>query len=485
MAVFFGTVMVLVVVITLLSARAYRSTAKLFVRLGRENVTLDPTATLGQTPVVSVPPTRENEINSVVEILRTRSVLEEVVDRIGPAALLGEGDPLPPTKSPATPSDEHERTRKPRTPQQEKAVRTLSKQLSAEAVKKTNIVQLSYDGPSAEVAEAVVAALVDVYVEHHVQFNRTPRVHQFLAEQASQAHAQLAKSEKQLRDLQVETGLFSPENQKQMIVARVGRLEDELLQTTAALSAAESELDILKKKLASIPETLETARIKGVANQGTDNMRAQLYTLQLKELELLARVPPEHPEVVQIRQQVKAARDLLSREEKSLEQVTTGPNRVHEEARLAVLKQEPIVGALQSKSASLRSQLEAERKALKTLNDNMLRVAELQRTVDLQNSLHRRYSENLAQTQVDRALEAEKISNITVVQQATYDPDPVRPRRMLNLLVGLVLALAGSLALAWLAESWNTPPVEQHEGHNGDSRSVSPSLAPSERLVNL
>jgi uncharacterized protein involved in exopolysaccharide biosynthesis len=478
MAVFFGSVMALVVVFTLLSARAYRSMAKLFVRLGRENATLDPTATFGQTPVVALPPTRENEINSVVEILRTRALLEEVVDRVGPAALLGEGDPLPPSKQPFVPREERETasSSRTRTPQQEKALRLLSKQLGVEAVKKSNIVQVTYEGPSPEIAEDVIAALVDAYLERHAQFNRTPRVHQFLAEQAAQAKSQLARSERQLRDLQVETGLFSPDTQKQMTVARVGRLEDELLQTTSALSAAEAELDTLKKKLAGVSETQETARTRGVANQGTDNMRAQLYTLQLKELELLARNPPESPEVILIRQQVKAARELLALEERSLEQVTTGPNRVHEEARLAVLKQEPVVAALRSKSASIRSQLEAERKVLKTLNDNMLRVVELQRTVDLQTSLHRRYSENLAQTQVDRALEVEKISNISVVQPATYDPDPVRPRKLINLAVGLFLAVCGSLALAWLSESWNRPLENSPtDAVMSERRAVSPS----------
>src|SRR5437764_1941493 len=84
-------VLIATAVITWLMPRAYRSQAKLFVRLGRENVTLDPTATFGQAPVVAVPQSRENEINSVVEILRSRSLLDAVVDRVGPAALLGEG----------------------------------------------------------------------------------------------------------------------------------------------------------------------------------------------------------------------------------------------------------------------------------------------------------------------------------------------------------------------------------------------------------
>ena len=52
-------VMTAVVLAIVLMPRAYRSQAKLLIRLGRENVTLDPTATLGQPPVVVVPQSRE------------------------------------------------------------------------------------------------------------------------------------------------------------------------------------------------------------------------------------------------------------------------------------------------------------------------------------------------------------------------------------------------------------------------------------------
>ena len=48
----------------------YRSDAKLMVRIGRESVTLDPTATTGQ--VIAVGPSRESEINSEMEILKSR-----------------------------------------------------------------------------------------------------------------------------------------------------------------------------------------------------------------------------------------------------------------------------------------------------------------------------------------------------------------------------------------------------------------------------
>ena len=67
----------------------YRSQAQLLVRLGRENVAIDPTATVGQTPAVSIPQSMENEINSAVVLLKSRVIVEKVVDSLGPRVILG------------------------------------------------------------------------------------------------------------------------------------------------------------------------------------------------------------------------------------------------------------------------------------------------------------------------------------------------------------------------------------------------------------
>ena len=61
--------------------RKYESEAKLFVRLGRESVALDPTATTGAT--VQVQESRENQLNSARDMLRSRALLEAVVAKIG------------------------------------------------------------------------------------------------------------------------------------------------------------------------------------------------------------------------------------------------------------------------------------------------------------------------------------------------------------------------------------------------------------------
>ena len=88
---FFAAVVVTVTAGTFLVPETYRSEAKLLVRLGRESVSLDPTATTGQ--VVHVGQSRENEINSEMEILKSRELVQKVVDSFGASVFLhGSGD---------------------------------------------------------------------------------------------------------------------------------------------------------------------------------------------------------------------------------------------------------------------------------------------------------------------------------------------------------------------------------------------------------
>ena len=107
-----------------------------------------------------------------------------------------------------------------------------------------------------------------------------------------------------------------------------------------------------------------------------------------------------------------------------------------------------------------------ERERLQKLNQDQLLIARLQRDVDLQEGHYRKYADNLEQIQIDGALASERMSNISVVQPATYDAQPVRPRLFVTLGIGLLFAVVGSLALALLCErvdrTFKTPEEIQH-----------------------
>ena len=71
--------MTLVVVTLIITPKKYESVGKLFVQVGRGGVTLDPTATTSET--ISVLESRDSEINSVIDVLQSRGVLELVLEK--------------------------------------------------------------------------------------------------------------------------------------------------------------------------------------------------------------------------------------------------------------------------------------------------------------------------------------------------------------------------------------------------------------------
>jgi uncharacterized protein involved in exopolysaccharide biosynthesis len=89
---------------------------------------------------------------------------------------------------------------------------------------------------------------------------------------------------------------------------------------------------------------------------------------------------------------------------------------------------------------------------LKQLNHHEVRINDLEREASLLEASYRGYSEKLEQARIDDALEAGRISNVNVVQPASYVVEPVKPQKLLIVALGLAAAMAGAVVAALSAE---------------------------------
>ncbi|HUY31662.1 MAG TPA: hypothetical protein VMV69_02705 [Pirellulales bacterium] len=460
---------------TTLGPRDFRSESKLFIRLGRENVALDPTVTFGQSPAVAIPQSRDNEINSVTEMLLSRVLVEQVVDDLGAAAILDPDDHPIGSGGVLTAPARHDASvpesalwrwgsrlglLTPLTGRQ-RAIERLRKMVWVEAPRKSDVITVACDSPSPELSKAIVSKLVEAYLDHHVRLNRTPGAHDFFALQTDRLSQGLSRSELAMRDLKNSTGVSSVPTQREHLIDRIARLENEQLQAAAELAAAAAEVRLLNEMLASMSRTQIHEETSGVGNGAADRMRDQLYALEVKQQELHAKFTDAHPGIRQVREQIEAARAILDQEERTLTHVKTGPSKTYEAVQLALVTREPVLVSLRAKADALGGQLTAERTRLERFNDHELKLAKLERTIELEDANYRKYAENLEQANIDQALELERISNINIVQPATFEAKPVRPRPLINLALGIAAGLFGALALALAADradhSFRTP----------------------------
>jgi uncharacterized protein involved in exopolysaccharide biosynthesis len=324
--IFFLAVMVTVTLGTFLSSEIFKAEAKLLVRIGRENVSLDPTATTGQ--VIQMGQTRENEINSELDILKSRELALKVVDAIGPEKFLkrpdeensGNGSSL--GNTPEWKREIQDRVGGImgglgdllesiglRTPleSREKAVIGLMNTLEIETQKNTNTLSLSYQGKSPKFTETVLSRLIDFYLEKHITVYRTPGSYDFFDQQAEDLRNQLAKSEEELKTFKNKTGVASIDDQRKILLGRIGTLQQESEATQAALAISRAKVKDLKERLAGLSPTLVTQEMKSSSTYGVELMRPRLYELKLKEQELLSKYAETSRPVQEVRRQIAEA----------------------------------------------------------------------------------------------------------------------------------------------------------------------------------
>jgi len=470
----FVAILALVCVATALWPRTYRSESKLVVRLGRQNAILDPAATVGSDPVVAIPPTREEELNSAVEILRSRVLLEKVVEKLGTSALL---DGMPASGDVrATPVQGSRRSggrladvlgRAKRSfvewldqiglhdplSDVEKAVARLAAQVSVEPVKRSNVIRVVYEGADPQACRSVLETLVDCYLDEHVRVNRPAEAHRFLVTEVEQLRGALRNKEEDLDKLKSETRLSDPVEQRRILVGQIGQVERTLLEVAGQVAAGEAKIQAIQQHQAATPEVRVTSYTEGHGNEGTDRMREQLYGLRLVQERLQAKYAEAHPIMREVRQQAAEAKNMLQDEPALRTHTTTSLSRAFEEAELGLLAEQPKLAALRREAEVLRGQLAQLQGRLGEFNRAELRVARVQREVELLDARYRKYALNLEQARVDEALASQRMSNVRIAQPATVETRPVRPRVAMNLALGLLLAAAGAVALAMLAEA--------------------------------
>ena len=468
---FFLVTMVAVLTVTMISPEVYRSDAKVLVRLGRESVSLDPTATTGKT--ISVSQNRENQINSEIEILRSRELIEQVVKELNQQ---GVTDSLNENKENLSAAQQYVKrivdTIKEMTigtakkifrilfpkheiSKQENDILKLMRGLNVNSKPNSNIISISYETDHPKRAKKIIDKLIEYYLDKHIAVHRTVGSYEFFTQETDLLREKITQNQKALRDLKNEMGIASIEGQRDIVLKRLSGIKDEIQNLQATKASSESRIKALERLLAKQPMTITTQETSGYADSAVDKLRERIYELKMNEQDLLSRYNEDSTSVKEIQRQIDEAEKLLKNEQRSNTQVTKGLNEAYQKLAIDLADEQADLVALEAKSTALNDQLKQVEGDLQRINDYEVATVNLQRELKLNESNYQKYADNQEQARIDQALEFEKISNISVVQQATLPIEPIKPRKSRNILMGFFVGIFGGLALAIVFEYFN------------------------------
>jgi len=437
----FLSAIVVVAIITLLLPDWYESRMKVLVKNSRANVIVSPEQTNNTMLNGEV---SEAQVNSEIELIRSRDLLEAVVKKNGLArqyAVNGREE------APAA---------------IEKAVRQLEKDLTVSPVKKANIIDISYSAKSADQAALVLRSLADLYLERHLQVHHVPGTDEFFKSQAVEYERRLKEAEWALVDFEMKNGIVSLPIQKEMGLKRIVDAETDLQAADTVGRETSQRIEKIKQQLQTLDARIQTQRRSVPHQYSIERMNTLLVELQQKRIQLLTRFQPEDRLIKEIDQQIAdatAALDKVKREQ-SVEQ-TSDVNPLRQTLELELARAQAELTAKQSRQDSLAKQMQAHRSKLSSLESTTLKHEELERQVKELKENYQLFAKKRDEALITDALDKQKISNVSIAETPFSPSLPSSPNRKLNLLLGLFLAaflgVGSGIGAEFLRDTVHTP----------------------------
>ncbi len=430
-----------------LAPRKYKSEAKLLVRMGRETLTIDPTATTGQFAAPAE--ARDAELHAIEELLSSRAMAEKVIDQFGPEAILEKKPGKRSLSDRLSWLDAYNLNPLRVYSLRDKAVKGFAQNLGITAGKKSNVLSVSYKAEDPQLAHDVVETLMTVARDEHVRVHRTRGSQAFFDSQRELLLSELAQHELRLREFKDKEGVAALVTQRDAQVALISSLRADFLRAKAEQSAAAAEVDLRRRQLRDQPILVVTEQTTGQPQTAKQTLREKLYELEVREQELAARLKDDAPQLVHIRTQIAEARRIAGDEQVSTE-TKKGINQAHQAAELALQEREAQLVAITARAEALEAKIAMASGELKKLNAAEMELARMEREIELARANYKKYSENLEQARIDQELEAAKISSLNLMQAPSLSVTPVSPQPLPTLALGLCGSVVASVGVALL-----------------------------------
>jgi polysaccharide biosynthesis protein PslE len=432
--------------IILFLPRTYRSQSKLLLSLGRESVTLDPTAAAtGQ--MMPLHQTREHEIETALNVMSSRQLLEAVVQQIGADTILAGNIEQFEKENQSTnsffkgmiPSIDP-------VPRQQQAIRRLSEDLVITAGRDSSVVSIEYRTGSPELAQCVVSCWVKHYISRHSEFHRSQGTYDFFRIESEKLREQLTKVRNRLRDEKISSGMLTIEGQQQMVEAEMAAVRMQKNKIEGQLAASQTRAKKLAVELEAIKRSVvlqETA----IQSDSRETMRALLFELEVQEKNLESLYTDGHPRLVTTRRQLEDARRLLADESNQHDEVIQGINPTYQSIETELALENATTESLSHQLEVLKGQLLRISDEFRKLNSKFEIVADLNLDANIIQAQYHSQSERLEQARLEEVLQQKQITNVREIQPATLENRPVSPNKLLCLAVGIIAFFSAAIGI--------------------------------------
>jgi capsular exopolysaccharide synthesis family protein len=393
-----------------------------------------------------------------IEILKSRSLAEKVIKRLD---LSDVRDSLQLFQ----PSDEGEYM------SMRAMVAILQNNMSIEQKRDTDIIDLTYSAGSPFEAAYIANVIASEFQIRNAETNRSEvsELKDFVQERLDMKKAELEKSENALRDYQEQEKVASLDAETSELVNRMAEAESMLEQSRVELQAnlelkrsVTEQLEQRKQTLSDDLSEISTPYLQSLQEQLAAAVAER--TLYITALEAQGQTPNKQyyeQGVQEYDNKIKALREKLQEEAKKISSssMVKDPFALSQELLNKALNADAEIKATTAKIEALQEVVQDYNTKLESLPVKVLELARLERRrkVDEENFIF--LTQKLEEIKIQ---EAGQSKNVRIIDDAIEPLFPVKPKKKLNLMLGVLIGLGLGVGLAFLKEYFDNT-IKSHE----------------------
>jgi uncharacterized protein involved in exopolysaccharide biosynthesis len=420
----FASVIAITIVVTLLTPKAYESRMKILVQNGRRNVSITPEKT---ERVIANDAVTEEEINSEVELIDSNDLLQSVSRHL--------------ESGPVTPA------------QHENAVRSLEKTLKINPIRKSNVIEVEYLDRSPERATHVLQLVSEEYLDKHLQLQRPTGGYDFFRGEAERYKQQLEEAEAQLAEFEKRKNFVGLGEKKDALMKQINQADDDMRTADATVEEIDQRLKTNSYLTGNIAPRMRT-QTRVMPNQSAaQTLSTMLVDLKNRRTAMLTKFRPDDRLVKELDQQIAQTTESMDAiSQSSATEATSDVNTVWQELNSARAKDEIVRNGQTARHAALAAQMLSSKAELAELQTLTVQYNDLARRVQEGDSNYKAFAEKRDEAQIADAMDRQKLLNVAIAEPPTSSIIPVRPRRMMNLALGLFTACFLACCIVFFAE---------------------------------
>jgi uncharacterized protein involved in exopolysaccharide biosynthesis len=403
----------------------YRASTRILVKSGQEfQVRSDP----GE-PVASVPyATKQEIVNSEIQILTSRDLIEAVIDRIGLAKLY-------PRIAENPPSDQRPI---------DAAVKEFLADFSPVPVEQADVIDASYLNSDRDLAINALQALVQLYEEKHAQAFSSPR-YQFLERQTKDYEMQLTEVIQRITQLRKDQSLFDVETQRTKLLDERTSINDILQQLQSQSIDAHKRVEFLTAQMQATPELVPGGE---AAADAVEQAKDRLLDLQVKIQQLRERYTTDDVKPLDdARQEAAGLKRFIASPGGMNRKQWSQRNPAYDELTVALERAGADAAPLDAQIALRTRELAAVDAQLRNLEDGSQKLKELEREQRLLDELVHTYRTRYEDARISEDYAAHRAVSVAVIEPADASAKPAKPSHLLFALAGIAIAALGALMI--------------------------------------